>query len=58
VSLPLLFILFFNMVIQCRHDHFKHLGVKLLYKCGGKLVGERTRAPLESWLTVQMMLQL
>jgi len=39
------------MVIWGWCDHCKHLGVKLLYKCGGKLVCERTRTPLESWLT-------
>ena len=27
------------------------LGVRFLYKCGGKLVGERTRAPSTSWMT-------
>ena len=27
------------------------LGVKLLYKCGGKLVGERIRAPMSSLVT-------
>jgi len=39
------------MVIQCWHDRCQGLGIKLLYKCGGKLVGERTRTSLESWLT-------
>ena len=27
------------------------LGVKLLYKCGGKLIGERTKAPMSSLVT-------
>jgi len=48
---PILFVLFFNMVIQCWHDRCQGLGIKLLYKCGGKLVGERARTLLESWLT-------
>ena len=34
------------MIIDCQG-----LGIKLLYKCGGKLVGEKTTTPLESWLT-------
>jgi len=51
VLAPTLFVLFFNMVIQCWRDRCQGLGIKLLYKCGGKLVGERTRTPLESWLT-------
>jgi len=51
VLAPTLFVLFFNMVIRCWRDCCKHLGVKLLYKCSGKLVGERTRTLLKSWLT-------
>ena len=43
---------YFNMVIQCWRDicvaSYLGLGVKLLYKCGGNLVGERTRAPKSS----------
>ena len=49
------------MVIRCWRDHCQLLGIKLLYKCGGKFVGERTRVPLSSWMTelcFQMMLQL
>ena len=50
VLAPTLFILFFNLVLHCWRDRCQHLGIKLLYKCGGKLVGERTRVPLSSWL--------
>ena len=50
VLAPTLFILSFNLVLRCWRDHCQHLGIKLLYKCGGKLVGERTRVPLSSWL--------
>ena len=32
-------------------DRCEGLGVKLLYKCIGKLIGERTRAPKSSLLT-------
>ena len=37
-------------MIQCWCDHCQGFGIKLFYKCGGKL-GERTTKPLESWLT-------
>ena len=50
VLAPTLFILFFNLVLRCWCDRCQLLGIKLLYKCGGKLVGERTRVPLSSWL--------
>ena len=30
--------LFLNMVVWCWHDRCKHLGVKLFYKCSGKLI--------------------
>ena len=36
---------FFNVVIWCWHQQCAQFGVRFLYKCGGKLVGERTRAP-------------
>lgn len=42
---PTLFNLFFNAVIECWRDRCSSLGVEILYKCGGKLVGERTRRP-------------
>jgi len=35
---PTLFILFFNMVIQCWHDRCQHLGIKLLYRYGGSVL--------------------
>ena len=50
VLAPTLFMLFFNLVLRCWHNHCQHLGIKLLCKCGGKFVGERTQVPLSSWL--------
>ena len=46
-----MFILFFYVVIWCWHQWCAQLGVRYLYKCGGKLVGKRTRAPSTSWMT-------
>ena len=43
--------LFFNVIVWCWRQQCAQLGVKFLYKCGGKLVGERTRAPSTSWMT-------
>jgi len=34
----------FYMVVRCWRDFCYRLGVELLDKCGGKLVGERTKA--------------
>ena len=51
VLAPTLFLLYFNMVMLCWRARCAGLGVKLLYKCGGKLVGERTRAPMSSLVT-------
>ena len=51
VLAPNIFILFFNVVIWCWQQCCTQLGVKFLYKCGGKLMGERTRAPSTSWIT-------
>ena len=42
---------FLCMVLRCWRDCCKHLGIKILYECGSKLVGERARTPLESWLS-------
>ena len=42
---------FFYVVIWCWHQWCAQLGVRYLYKCGGKLVGKRTRAPSTSWMT-------
>ena len=39
------------MVIWCWRQRCAQLGVRYLYKCGGKLVGERTRVPSTSWMT-------
>ena len=35
----------FNMVITCWRDCCQPFGVDILYKCSGKLIGERTRSP-------------
>ena len=51
VLAPTLFLLYFNMVMMCWRARCAGLGVKLLYKCGGKLDGERTRAPMSSLVT-------
>ena len=51
VLAPTLFLLYFNMVMMCWRARCAGLGVKLLYKCGGKLVDERTRAPMSSLVT-------
>ena len=50
VLAPTLFLLYFNMIMQCWRDRCESLG-KLLYKCSGKLVGERIRAPKSFLLT-------
>jgi len=42
---PTLFILYFEQVFQCWLHRCGAVGVKLLYKIGGKLVGECTRRP-------------
>ena len=49
VQVAMLFLLYFNMLhwrARCAG-----LGLKLLYECGGKLVGERTSAPILSLFT-------
>ena len=48
---PTLFTLYFNMVINSWRERCKPFGVEILYKCGGKLVGERTRRPETTILT-------
>ena len=40
VLAPTLFLLYFNMFMLCWRARCAGFGVKLLYKCGGKLVGE------------------
>ena len=42
---PSLFNLYFNLVISQRQKKCVDFGVDILYKCGGKLVGERTQKP-------------
>ena len=51
VLAPTLFLLYFNMVMLCWRARCAGLGVKPLYKCGGKFVGERTRAPTSALVT-------
>ena len=43
VVAPTLFNLYFGLVIQQWRAKCSTFGVKILYKCGGKLVGERSR---------------
>ncbi len=45
VLAPTLFNLYFNLVIRKWQEKCGQIGVDVLYKCGGKLVGERTRRP-------------
>ena len=42
---PTLFNLFFNLVIEQWREQCQALGVEVLYKCSGRLVGARTRSP-------------
>ena len=51
VLAPTLFILFLNVVIWCWCQRCAQLGVRFLYKCRSKLVGERIRASSTSWMT-------
>ena len=44
LALTLFLLLYFNMVMWCWRGRCEGLGVKLLYKCIGKLVSERTKA--------------
>ncbi len=45
VIVPALFNLYFNLVISQWREKCRDFGVDILYKCGGKLIGERTRRP-------------
>ena len=45
VIAPTLFNLYFALVMEQWRTKCKEFGVDVLYKCGGKLVGERTRRP-------------
>ncbi len=42
---PTLFNMYFNLVMEAWRCRCEPFGVEILYKCGGKLVGERTRRP-------------
>ena len=48
---PTLFALYLNRVIECWWGHCKSRGVKVFYKYGGKLVGKRTRKPMNFEIT-------
>ena len=45
---PTLFNLFFNLVIEQWREQCQALGVEVLYKCSGRLVGARTRSPAQT----------
>ena len=45
VITPALFNLYLNLVISQWREKCRDFGVDILYKCGGKLIGERTRSP-------------
>ena len=45
VIAPALFNLYFNLVISQWREKCRYFGVDILYKCGEKLIGERTRIP-------------
>ena len=45
VLAQMLFNLYFNLVIGQWRERCMEIGVNVLYKCGGKLVGERMRKP-------------
>ena len=45
VLAQMLFNLYFNSVIGQWRERCMEIGVNVLYKCGGKLVGERMRKP-------------
>ena len=48
---PTLFNLYFNLVIDRWRKRSQPFGVEVLYKCGGKLVGERTQRSSSMMLT-------
>ena len=51
VIAPTLFNLYFALVVEQWRTKCREFGVDVLYKCGGKLVGERTRKPLNIRVT-------
>ena len=52
--MPTLFNLYFALVMEQWRSKCKEFGVDVMYKCGGKLVGERTRRPLRIKVTELM----
>ena len=48
---PTLFNLYFNLVMGQWRTRCHSFGTEVHYKCGGKLVGERTRRPLKTTVT-------
>ena len=56
VCAPTLFALYLNRVIECWWGRCESLGMKVFYKYGGKLVGERTRKLLNFLLVCLMRL--
>ena len=44
-TVPTLFNLYFNLAIESWRQCCQPFGVDVLYKCSGKLVGEKTRRP-------------
>ena len=48
---PTLFNLYFNFVMELWRKRSKPFGVEVHYKCGGRLVGERTSRPLQTIAT-------
>ena len=48
---PTLFNLYFNLVMGQWYTKRHSFGTEVHYKCGGKLVGERTRRPLKNTVT-------
>ena len=51
---PTLFNLYFNLVIEQWREKCRSIGVEVLYKCSGKLVGTRTRSPARTSVTELM----
>ena len=54
VIVPTLFNLYFALVMEQWRSKCKEFGVDVMYKCGGKLVGKRTRRPLRVKVTELM----
>ena len=54
VIAPTLFNLYFALVMEHWRSKCKEFGLGVMYKCGGKLVGKRTRRPLRVKVTELM----